>query len=258
MMINQTLSKLTEMRLSSMEDEFIRQMELPAMSALPFEERFGLMVEAEWRHRYNAKIERLLKAAKLRCSSACLEDIDFTAERNLDKALIARLSDMTWIAENRNLLITGPCGVGKTWIASAFGNAACRLGKRVATYRVSRLLDNLRMARSDGTWGKLLAAIKKPDLLILDDFGLDRLDATHSRDLMEIAEDRENSGVMIITAQLPVLEWHEVFDDKTVADATLDRIVHGSYRIELRGPSRRARFNDTKISKKNSKAETSS
>jgi len=147
MMINQTLSKLTEMRLSSMEDEFIRQMELPAMSALPFEERFGLMVEAEWRHRYNAKIERLLKAAKLRCSSACL---------------------------------------------------------------------------------------------------------------MEIAEDRENSGVMIITAQLPVLEWHEVFDDKTVADATLDRIVHGSYRIELRGPSRRARFNDTKISKKNSKSETSS
>jgi len=253
MMINQTISKLSEMRLDSMGDEFIRQMELPAMSALPFEERFGLMVEAEWRHRHNAKIERLLKAAKLRCSSACLEDIDFTAERNLDKVLIARLSDMTWIAENRNLLITGPCGVGKTWIASAFGNAACRLGKRVVTYRVSRLLDNLRMARADGTWGKLLSAIKKPDILILDDFGLDRLDATHSRDLMEIAEDRENSGVMIITAQLPVLEWHEVFDDKTVADATLDRVVHGSYRIELRGPSRRARFNDTKTNKKGAK-----
>jgi len=250
MMMNQTLTKLTEMRLSAMGDEFIRQLELPAMTALPFEERFALMVEAEWRCRYNAKIERLLRSAKLRCPSACLEDIDFSAERNLDKGLIARLSDMAWLAENRNILITGPCGVGKTWIASAFGNAACRLGKRVATYRVSRLLDNLRMARADGSWGKLLAAIKKPDILILDDFGLDRLDATHNRDLMEIAEDRENSGVMIITAQLPVLEWHEVFDDKTVADATLDRIVHGSYRIELRGPSRRAKFNTAKKTKK--------
>jgi len=243
MMVNQTISQLKEMRLGVMGDEFIRQMELPAMTALPFEERFGLVVEAEWRNRYNVRIDRLLKAAKLRCPSACLEDIDFAAERNLDKSLIARMSDMSWLVDKRNLLITGPCGVGKTWIASAFGNAACRLGKRVATYRVSRLLDNLRMARADGTWGKLLTAIKKPDILILDDFGLDRLDATHSRDLMEIAEDRENIGVMIITAQLPVVEWHEVFDDKTVADATLDRIIHGSYRIELRGPSRRAKFN---------------
>lgn len=240
-MINQTLSKLTEMRLSAMNEEFVRQVELPAMAALSFDERFGLIVEAEWINRYNAKINRLLRTANLRCSSACLEDMDFTSDRNLDKALVARLSDMSWLVECRNILITGPCGVGKTWIASAFGNAACRLGKRVATYRVSRLLDSLRMARSDGTWGKLLAALKKPDILILDDFGLDRLDATQSRDFMEIAEDRENKGAMIITAQLPVTDWHEVFDDKTVADATLDRIVHASYRFELRGASRRAK-----------------
>jgi DNA replication protein DnaC len=241
MMINQTFSKLTEMRLGAMEKELRRQMELPAMSGLAFEERFGLLVEAEWMARHNAKIGRLLRAAKLRCPSACLEDVDFAAERNLDKALIARLSDISWVTENRSLLITGPCGVGKTWIASAFGNAACRLGKKVATYRVSRLLDSLRTARSDGTWGKLLASLKKPDILILDDFGLDRLDATHSRDFMEIAEDRENIGAMIITAQLPVSKWHEVFDDATVADAALDRIIHGSYRIELRGASRRTR-----------------
>jgi len=229
------------MRLSAMNEEFVRQVELPAMAALSFDERFGLIVEAEWINRYNAKINRLLRTANLRCSSACLEDMDFTSDRNLDKALVARLSDMSWLVECRNILITGPCGVGKTWIASAFGNAACRLGKRVATYRVSRLLDSLRMARSDGTWGKLLAALKKPDILILDDFGLDRLDATQSRDFMEIAEDRENKGAMIITAQLPVTDWHEVFDDKTVADATLDRIVHASYRFELRGASRRAK-----------------
>ena len=128
----------------------------------------------------------------------------------------------------------------KTWIASAFGNAACRMGKRVASYRVTRLLDNLRAARAEGTWGRLLTSLKKPDLLILDDFGIDRLDAIHCRDLLEIVEDRYGSGSVMITAQLPVSEWHGVFEDATVADATLDRIVHNSYRIELHGPSRRA------------------
>jgi DNA replication protein DnaC len=200
------------------------------------------MVEAEWLSRYDRKTNRLLKAAKLRCPSACLGDIDFASERNLDKALIARLSDMSWIAESRNLFITGPCGVGKTWIASAFGDAACRLGKHVGTYRISRFLNTLRTARIDGTWDELLASLKKPDLLILDDFGLDRLDTIHGRDLAEIAEDREGSGSIIITAQLPVLQWHEIFDDPTVADAALDRIIHNSYRIELRGPSRRAKL----------------
>jgi len=240
MMNNQTLNKLVELRLQAMAEEYRRQMELPAMSALPFEERFGLMVEAEWHDRYNAKIKRLLAAAKLRCPSASLEDIDFSVERHIDKALIARLSDMSWLSEGRNLFITGACGVGKTWIASAFGSAACRLGKRVASYRVTRLLDDLRMARGEGTWGKLLGSLKKPDLIILDDFGLDSLDATHCRDLLEIMEDRYGSGSVLITAQLPVSEWHGVFEDATVADATLDRIVHNSYRIELLGPSRRA------------------
>ena len=240
MMTNQTLNKLSEMRLLAMEKEFRRQSELPAMSGLSFEERFGLIVETEWNNRYDNKISRLLKAANLRCPSASLENIDFAPERHLDKALVARLSDMAWLVECRNLFITGACGVGKTWIASAYGNAACRLGKRVTSYRVSRLLDNLRAARADGTWGKLLATLKKPDLLILDDFGLDSLDATHCRDLLEIVEDRYASGSVLITAQLPVAEWHGVFQDATVADATLDRLVHNSYRIELRGPSRRA------------------
>jgi len=239
MMIHPMLTKLTEMRLPAMAQECRRQMELPAMSALPFEERLGLLVEAEWRDRHNAMIQRLLAAAKLRCPSASLEDIDFAAERHLDRALIARLSDMSWLSECRNLFITGASGVGKTWIASAFGSTACRMGKRVASYRVTRLLDRLRAARAEGTWGKLLATLKKPDLLILDDFGLDRLDAVHCRDLLEILEDRYGYGSVLITAQLPVSEWHGVFEDATVADAALDRIVHNSYRLELRGPSRR-------------------
>jgi len=239
MMINQTIKQLADMRMSSMEGEFRRQCELPAMTSLSFEERFGLVVEAEWRNKHNAKIGRLLKAARLRCKSACLEDIDFAGERKLDRALIARLSDMSWVAEGKHLFITGACGTGKTWIASAFGHAACSMGKRVSTYRMSRLLDELRAARSDGTWGKLLAALEKPDLLILDDFGLDRLDPVHCRDFMEIVEDRQGCGSIIITAQLPVAQWHGTFEDATVADAALDRIVHNSYRIELYGPSRR-------------------
>jgi len=239
-MINQTISHLAQMRLPAMKEEFSRQIELPAMSELTFEERFGLLVEAEWRERHNNRIARLLKAANLRCPSACLEDLDFDSDRQLDKALIARLSDMSWITEHHNLFITGPCGVGKTWIASAFGNAACRLGKQVISYRTVRLLDDLRKARSDGTWGKLLVALKKPDLLILDDFGLDRLDAIHCRDMLEIAEERCGFGSLLLTAQLPVAQWHSVFEDATVADATLDRLVHNAYRIELRGPSRRA------------------
>lgn len=241
MMTNQTINQLLDMRLPAMEAELRRQFELPAMTALSFEERFGLIVEAEWRSRYNTRIGRMLKAARLRCPGACLEDVDFDAARKLDRAFIARLSDMSWLADGMNLFITGACGTGKTWIASAFGDAACRKGKKTVTYRVSRLLENLRAARSDGTWVKLLKSLEKPDLLILDDFGIDRLDPVHCRDLLEIIEERKQGlGSILITAQLPVCQWHDIFEDKTVADAALDRIVNNSYRIELHGPSRRA------------------
>jgi DNA replication protein DnaC len=239
MMINQTINQLLDMRLPSMEAELRRQIELPAMTGLSFEERFGLIVEAEWRGRYNAKIARLIKAARLRFPSASLEDVDFDEVRKLNRALIARMSDMSWLAENRNLFITGPTGTGKTWLASAFGNAACRMGKKVSMHRMSRLLDKLRAARSDGSWAKLVCSLAKPDLLVLDDFGLDRLDTKHCRDLYEIVEDRLGAGSIIITAQLPVSEWHGIFEDKTVADAALDRIVNNSIRIELHGPTRR-------------------
>jgi DNA replication protein DnaC len=239
MMTNQTISSLLEMRLPAMAAELRRQGELPAMASLSFEERFGMVVEAEWRRKHNARTDRMLKAARLRCPAACLEDIDFDGARKLDPSLVARLSDMAWVAEGRNLFITGASGTGKTWVASAFGNAACRLRKRVLTHRMPRLLDELRAARSNGTWAKLLESLKKPDLLILDDFGMDRLDPVHCRDLYEIVEDRQGAGSILITAQLPVAQWHGIFDDATVADAALDRIVHNSYRIELHGPSRR-------------------
>jgi DNA replication protein len=241
-MVNQTLEKLSAMRFSIMEQEYRRQMELPAMSELSFEERLAMLVDAEWLSRQNKKLRRLLKEANLRSPEACLEDVDYDPSRKLDRAQIARLSDCAWIRESRNLFITGACGTGKTWLASAFGNAACRLGLKVKCVRVTRLLGDLSSSRNDASWTKLLAEMKKPDLLILDDFGLSPLDTLHCRDLLEIMDDRYDKSSTLITAQLPVSGWHSVFEDATVADAVLDRLVHNSYRIELHGPSRRPRL----------------
>ncbi len=238
-MINQTLEKLTAMRLSVMEQECRRQLELPAMAELPFEERLSLLVEAEWASRMNKKLERLLKAAHLRERAACLEELDYAPSRKLDKAQVARLSDCAWIKEGRNLLITGACGTGKTWLASAFGNAACRAGLKVNCHRMPRLLTDLAIGRGDGSYNKLMTGLKKPNLLILDDFGLASLDPLQCRDLLEVIDERQDGKSTLITAQLPVSEWHGVFEDATLADAVLDRLVHNAYRFELHGPSLR-------------------
>jgi DNA replication protein DnaC len=238
-MLNQTLELLSAMRLYDMEHELRRQTELPAMHELTFEERFAMMVDAEWISRQNKKLARLMKMAHLRNPEACLEDVDYAVSRKLDKATIARLSDCNWIKDGKNLFITGACGTGKTWLASAFGNAACRQGYTVKCVRVNRLLSDLSAARNDGSWRKLLAEIKRPNLLILDDFGLSTLDVLHCRDFLEIMDDRYDESATLITAQLPVANWHGIFEDATIADAVLDRIVHNSYRIELHGPSKR-------------------
>jgi DNA replication protein DnaC len=238
-MMNQTLEKLTAMRLSVMEQEVRRQMELPAMAELSFEERLSMLVDAEWLSRQNKKLHRLLKAANLRNPEACLEDVNYAASRKLERAQVARLSDLSWVGEGRNLFITGACGTGKTWLASAFGNAACRQGLRTQSLRVNRLLGDLLAARNNGTWVALLASLKKPDLLILDDFGLSPLDPPHCRDLLEIVDDRYGRGSILVTAQLPVDRWHSLFEDPTIADAVLDRLVHKAYRIALHGPSMR-------------------
>ena len=246
-MMYQTLEKLSAMRLSMMQQEFRRQMELPAMAELSFEERLSMLVDAEWLSRQNKKLGRLLKAANLRNPEACLEDVDYGAGRKLDRAQVARLSSLSWIGEGRNLFITGPCGTGKTWLASAFGNAACRQELKVQSLRVNRLLADLVAARNNGTWAKLLASLKKPDLLILDDFGLSPLDPLHCRDLLEIVDDRYGHGSILVTAQLPVSGWHGVFADATLADAVLDRLVHNAHRISLHGPSMRYKLSKDDI-----------
>lgn len=239
MLINQTTEKLREMRLNAMATEYIRQCETPAISALGFEERVGMMTDAEWLSRQNNRIKKRLQEANLRFAGASLADIDYKPSRKLERAYIARLSDFAWVKDARNMIFTGCTGTGKTWLVCAFGAQACRMGLRVAFYRVNRLLNEMAVAAGSGGMDKLLAKLKKADILILDDWGLAMLNPLESRFLLEVLEDRYGERSTIFAAQLPVAKWHGLFEDSTVADAVLDRVVHNSLRIELHGPSMR-------------------
>ena len=240
-MIQQTCQWLRELHLPGMEKAYSGQVELPACEALGFDERLALLVQAEWESRREKKLSRLLKAACLRDRGACLEELDYKPGRNLEKSLVALLADFRWIRKGYNLLVSGACGTGKTYLVSAFGNAACRKGYSVRCYRLPRLLVDLHICRGDGSWEKLLADLKKPDVLILDDFGLTPLEPIQCRDFLEVVEDRYGSSSTIVASQLPVSSWHGVFGDETIADAVLDRLLQGAYRIELKGPSWRQR-----------------
>ena len=234
----QTTEKLTGMHLSVMAAEYRRQMEMPDTKGLSFEERFSMIVDAEWLSRENNRTEKLLRQANLR-EHASLADIDFDPSRKLDRAEMARLGSLLWIREAKNLIITGATGTGKTYLACAFGDAACRIGIRTRYFRVSRLLADLSVGRGDGSYNKLLRALKKAQFLILDDFGLSPLSAEQGRDLLEVIEDRVGVSSTLICAQLPVSEWHALYADSTIADAILDRLVHNAYRLTPDGPSRR-------------------
>lgn len=238
-MTNQTLDKLNSMKLRAMEHEYRRQIELPANAALSFDERLAMIVDAEWLAKANNRLRRFLREANLREPSANLENINFDFKRNLDKTTIAQLADCSWIKEGKNLIITGATGTGKTYLVSAFGNAACRKSLKVRSYRVNRLLTDLAIGRGDGSYNRLLKDLKKPDLLILDDFGMAPIDPGACRDLLEVIDDRHGRKSIAISAQLPVAKWHAVFEDATIADAVLDRVVNNAYRIELKGPSLR-------------------
>lgn len=238
-MIQQTLKYLRELHLPAMGKAYSGQMELPAFNDLSFDERFSLLVQSEWESRREKKLIRLLKAACLRDKGACLEELDYKSTRNLEKSTVANLADCRWIRKGHNLLVSGACGTGKTYLVSAFGNAACRMGYSVRCFRLPRLLVDLHISRGDGSWEKLLSDLKKPDLLILDDFGLAPLEPMQCRDFFEVVEDRYVSGATIVSSQLPVSSWHGVFADATIADAVLDRLLQGAYRFELKGPSRR-------------------
>jgi len=238
-MTQQNCQWLRELHLLAMEKAYARQLELPASDALGFNERLALLLQAELESRRNNKLLRLLKSANLKDKNACLEEIDFENSRNIKKEQIANLSDCNWIRKGHNILITGACGTGKTYLVSAFANAACRQGYSVRCFRLPRLLVDMHIGRGDGSWEKILRDLKKPYLLILDDFGLAPLEPLQCRDFLEVVEDRYGSASVIVASQLPVSSWHSVFADATIADAVLDRLLQNAHRFELKGPSRR-------------------
>ena len=244
-MLNQTLEKMAAMRLKDMAAEYRRQLELPAMDALHFDERFSLMVEAEWLARKNRRLAKLIASANLPVRDACLEDVDHDPKRKIDRALVARLSNCDWVKEGKHLIVTGMTGTGKTWLSSAFAGAACRMGLEVRCFKTLRLLNELTLGRNDGTWGRTMDSLLKPDLIFIDDFGMEPLCATHCRDLFELVDERRKKGAMLVAAQHPVKEWHSFFADKTAADAVMDRLANNSYRIELHGPTMRGRKAET-------------
>lgn len=238
MMYHPTLDKLQQLKLTGMLHALQEQEAIPDVSAMPFEERLGLMVDRELTERGNRRMQTRLRMAKLK-HGAALEDIDFKSARGLDRSLILKLADCEWVASHLNMLITGATGVGKTWLACALANKACREGYNSYYVRLSRLFQDLDIGRADGRYAKMMRQLAKADVLVMDDWGLAVLSDQHRRDLLEILDDRYNLRSTIITSQLPVAHWHEAVGDPTLADAILDRVVHNSYKININGNSMR-------------------
>jgi DNA replication protein DnaC len=250
MLTHPTLDQLKELRLTGMAEAFAELQEQPQAIELSHPEWLALLLDREASERTNKRLHRLLRAAKLRELQASVEDVDMRSKRHLDKALFQKLATCRWIRERRNLIITGPCGIGKTWLACALGQKACREDLPTLYRRVPRLFAELELGHGDGRFPRMFRALVRTKLLILDDWGPDRLSAQARRDLMEIVEDRYQAGSIIITSQLPVEAWHEVIGEPTFADAILDRIVHNAYRLELDGESlRKTRAKENKEEK---------
>jgi DNA replication protein DnaC len=240
MLIHPTLEKLKNLRLLGMSKALEEQMAMEDIEEMSFEERLGLLVDREAVDRESRRLTTRLRKAKLR-QNACIEDIDFRQPRGLDKSLITRLADCQWIKNHQNLIITGPTGAGKSYLTCAFAQKACREGYSAVYLRISRLFEDLSLAKGDGRYIKMLTGFAKTDLLVLDDFGLAKLNQEQRHDLLEIFEDRHGLKSMMVTSQLPVEIWHEQIGDPTLADAILDRLVHNAHKIQLKGGSMRKR-----------------
>ncbi|EHJ04530.1 IS21-like element helper ATPase IstB [Marinobacter manganoxydans] len=238
MLKHPTLDKLHALKLAGMAAALADQSTIPDITDLSFEERLGLLVDREMTERDNRRMTSRLRRAKLR-HTAILEDLDYRNSRGLDKGLVQSLAGCQWVKEHLNVLITGPTGVGKTWLACALAHKACREGYTAQYVRLTRLLRELTIAKGDGQYAKLLTNLAKVDVLILDDWGLMKLSAENRRDLLEVLEDRHGRRSTIATSQLPMDQWHDVIGDATLADAILDRLVHNAYKINLRGESMR-------------------
>ena len=234
-----TIEKLRAMRLEGMAEGWLAQQQDTGMTKLAFDERFALLVDAEWMHRENKRLLRALKEAKLKLAEACVEDIDYSARRELDKSVVRQLASCKWVHEHQAILITGATGTGKTYVACALAQQACRKGFRAVYRRASRLFDELRIARADGTYGRVLTRLARIDVLVIDDFAISPVSDEERRHLLELLEDRYGTKSTIVTSQLAPADWHDYLADPTLADAICDRIVHHAHRLVLKGPSRR-------------------
>ncbi len=240
MLTSPTLEKLKEMRLIGMAGALEDQLQTPEIASLGFEERLGLLVDREQTERDNRRLKTRLTKARLR-QQASMEDVDYSGNRGLDKAQLLELGSCRWITERNNLLLTGPTGAGKTFIACALAQKACRQGLTALYLRLPRLFGDLTIAKGDGRYGKLLVRYSRIDVMVLDDWGVTPMTAENRRDLLEILDDRYEKKSTLITSQLPVEKWHRYLEDPTLADAILDRVVHNAYRVELKGESMRKR-----------------
>jgi DNA replication protein DnaC len=238
MLIKATIEKLRTMRLTGLAEAFSQQMEDAQMHSLSFEERFSMMVDHQWIARQNKAVARRLKNARLKLQ-ACVEDIDYTRSRGLDRPLIRSLATSQWVSTHHHLIIVGASGVGKSYLACAFAQKAARDGFTVIYTRASRLFRDLAIARGDGSLDKLLTRIARTDVLVVDDWAMSALSETERRDFLEICDDRYQTRSTILTSQIPVAHWHERIGDPTLADSILDRLVHNAYKIDLKGPSMR-------------------
>jgi DNA replication protein DnaC len=239
MLNNQTLEKLRTLRLDGMAEALEEQRRQRDIAQLDFEERFGLLVERQWLWKQNRSLATRLKNAQLKIPQASLEDINYRYARGLKRAQIEQLRAGSWIQEHRNCIITGPTGIGKSYLACALGHQACRDGLHAQYFYAPKLFRSLETAHGDGSFAGLLKGLARLDLLIIDDLGLATAKPKGYRDLLEIVDDRVGRGATLLTSQYPVAQWHDTIGDPTVADALLDRLVHNAYRLELDGKSMR-------------------
>ena len=238
MLTHPTLDKLKTLKFSGMANALEEQWNMAEFKDMTFEERLGLLVDREMTERDNRKLTSRLRRARLK-HNAALEDIDYRHPRGLDKSLIRALAQCQWVRDKLNILITGPTGVGKTWLACALAQKACREGHSALYLRLPRLLQDMTIAKGDGRYTKLLNTLAKTEVLVLDDWGITKPNAENRRDLLELLEDRHGNRSTLATSQLPIDQWHTVIGDPTLADAILDRLLHNAYKINLKGESMR-------------------
>lgn len=240
MLNEQTMNKLHVMKLTGMAEGYREQQGQAQAAELSFDERFGLLVDRQWTWREDRALKTRLHNAKLKLQ-ACVEDLDYCSSRGLKRSQIEQLSSSDWIRYHQNCIVTGPTGTGKTFVACALGQKACRDGYRVRYYVAGKLFRDLTVAQGDGSFLRLSTKILKADLLVVDDWGMERLQERQYRDFLEVLDDRQGCGSTLVTSQFPVKLWHDTIGNPTVADAILDRLIHNAHQIELKGESLRKR-----------------